>query len=96
MVRSDDEGRAFLRTRDATLDVRGERVDEALASVDRFIDSSLLAMREVIFVIHGHGTGALRSAIRDHVKLHSSVEKWRPGEPGEGGDGITVIWVDVS
>ncbi len=96
MVRADDEGRALARTVDTTLDVRGERVDDALSALDRYIDESLLAVREVIFVIHGHGTGALRNAIRSHLKLHGSVERWRPGEQSEGGDGVTVVWLDVN
>ncbi len=75
--------------------MRGSRVDEALPEVDRFIDDSLLAHREVVFVIHGHGTGALREAIREHLKLHAAVSRFRPGQEKEGGDGITVAWLDV-
>ena len=96
IVRADDEGRALARTRDTTVDVRGERADDAVMMVDRFIDDSLIAVRDVIFIIHGHGTGALRNAIRTHLKLHQAVEKWRPGELSEGGDGVTVAWLDVS
>jgi DNA mismatch repair protein MutS2 len=88
--------RAYARTPDATLDVRGERVDEAIDSVDRFIDRSLLATREVIFVIHGHGTGALRSALRAHLSGHPCVTQVRPGERADGGDGVTVAWIDAT
>ena len=90
-----DADMAPARTTDATLDVRGERVDETLARLTRFVDESLLAPREVIFVIHGFGTGALRSAIRDHVSSLHGVRRWRPGEEKEGGDGVTVVWLDV-
>jgi DNA mismatch repair protein MutS2 len=86
---------APARTGDATLDVRGSRVDEALSDVDRFVDDSLLAFREVIFVIHGHGTGALREAIREHLGMHAAVTRVRPGQEKEGGDGVTVVWLDV-
>jgi DNA mismatch repair protein MutS2 len=96
LVRADDEGRAPARTRDTTLDLRGERVDAALAALERYIDESLLVVRDVVFVIHGHGTGALRNAVREHVQQHAAVEKWRAGKPTEGGDGITVLWLDVS
>jgi DNA mismatch repair protein MutS2 len=86
-------GRASARTLDTTLDVRGNRVDEAIDQVDRFLDESLLAEREAIFVIHGHGTGALRAAIRGHLQGHRAVEKFRPGEQSEGGDGVTVAFL---
>ncbi|HKA92086.1 MAG TPA: Smr/MutS family protein [Haliangiales bacterium] len=86
---------APARTVDATVDVRGERVDDALALIDKFIDESLLASRDVAFVIHGHGTGALRNAVREHLAMHAAVSKWRAGKENEGGDGITVLWLDV-
>lgn len=78
---------------DTTVDVRGSRADEAISVVDRFIDESLIASRETIFVIHGHGTGALRAAIRAHLATHKGVEKFRPGENSEGGDGVTVAFL---
>jgi DNA mismatch repair protein MutS2 len=86
-------GRANARTIDTTLDVRGNRVDDAVAQVDRFVDESLLAGRDAIFVVHGHGTGALRSAIRTHLQTHKAIEKLRPGEQSEGGDGVTVAFL---
>jgi DNA mismatch repair protein MutS2 len=86
---------AGVRTPDSTLDVRGERADEAVDTLDRFIDQSLLSMRAVVFVIHGHGTGALRAAVRSHLASHRAVANWRPGERAEGGDGVTVAWLDV-
>jgi DNA mismatch repair protein MutS2 len=91
----DDTGAAApMRSPDATLDLRGERAHEAVASVDRFIDSSLLCHRDAIFIIHGHGMGALRTAVRGHLEGHPSVTKWRRGEAREGGDGVTVAWLD--
>jgi DNA mismatch repair protein MutS2 len=86
-------GRATARTLDTTLDVRGNRVDEAITQVDRFLDESLLAGRDAIFVIHGHGTGALRNAVRGHLQGHQAVDKFRPGEQSEGGDGVTVAFL---
>jgi DNA mismatch repair protein MutS2 len=86
-------GRVTARTLDTTLDVRGNRVDEAITQVDRFLDESLLAGRDAIFVIHGHGTGALRAAVRSHLQGHSAIEKFRPGEQSEGGDGVTVAFL---
>ena len=87
------DARSGARTLDATVDVRGQRVDEAVTAVDRFIDQSMVSSRDVLWVIHGHGTGALRSAIRTHVAGHPAVEKWRAGEKAEGGDGVTVLWL---
>ncbi|MGN6107800.1 MAG: endonuclease MutS2, partial [Kofleriaceae bacterium] len=86
-------GRANARTMDTTVDVRGNRVDEAVTQVDRFVDESLLAGRDAIFIIHGHGTGALRNAVRTHLQAHKAIEKFRPGEQSEGGDGVTVAFL---
>jgi DNA mismatch repair protein MutS2 len=86
-------GRANARTLDTTIDVRGHRVDEAITQVDRFLDESLLAGRDAIFVIHGHGTGALRTAVRTHLQGHQAIDKFRPGEQSEGGDGVTVAFL---
>ncbi|HTJ41936.1 MAG TPA: Smr/MutS family protein [Kofleriaceae bacterium] len=92
-VATSKDQRSGARTIDTTLDVRGQRADEAIASLDRFLDESILAERDVLFVIHGHGTGALRTAIRAHVATHKAIEKSRAGEPEEGGDGVTVVWL---
>jgi DNA mismatch repair protein MutS2 len=86
-------GRATARTIDSTIDVRGQRVDEAVAMVDRFLDESLMAARDTAFVVHGHGTGALRQAIRQHLKGHKAIDTFRPGEQSEGGDGVTVAFL---
>jgi DNA mismatch repair protein MutS2 len=85
------DGKVSGRTPERTLDVRGMRVDEAVSAVDQFIDESLLAERDAGFIIHGHGTGALKQAIRMHVKTHKAVSKARAGEQNEGGDGVTVL-----
>jgi DNA mismatch repair protein MutS2 len=86
-------GRATARTIDSTIDVRGQRADEAVANVDRFLDESLLASRDIAFIVHGHGTGALRTAVRAHLSGHKAIETVRPGEPNEGGDGVTVAFL---
>ena len=83
----------MARTVDTTIDVRGNRAEDAIAQVDRFIDESLIAARDTIFIVHGHGTGALRTAIRGYLATHKSVDKVRPGEQSEGGDGVTVVWL---
>jgi DNA mismatch repair protein MutS2 len=86
---------APARTPDATCDLRGERVDDGLGQLDRFLDDALLASRDVVFVIHGHGTGAMKAAVREHLSSHRAVSRTRAGSTREGGDGITVVWLDV-
>jgi len=81
------------RTQDTTLDLRGERVDDALARVDTFIDRLLGRNEPVGFVLHGHGTGALKASVRDHLRASAYVEHSRPAESDEGGDAFTVFWV---
>jgi DNA mismatch repair protein MutS2 len=81
------------RTSATTLDLRGERVDEALGRVDAFIDRVLSQGDAGGFVLHGHGTGALKSSIREHLRASAYVEHSRPAESDEGGDAFTVFWV---
>ncbi len=75
----------------STLDVRGARVDEVIELLDRTLDQAAMAGAGRLTVIHGHGTGALRDAVRQLVSSHPLVKDWRPGERGEGGDGATII-----
>jgi DNA mismatch repair protein MutS2 len=84
----------LVRSSDSTLDLRGQRVHEVTESVDRFVDQSLLCERDAIFIVHGHGMGALRRTVREHLETHPSVKKWRKGGAREGGDGVTVAWLD--
>ncbi len=86
-------GKAGARTVDTTIDVRGNRAEDAISQVDRFIDESLIAARDTVFIVHGHGTGALRTAVRGYLATHKSVDKLRPGEQSEGGDGVTVAFL---
>jgi DNA mismatch repair protein MutS2 len=84
----------ILRTSDNTLDVRGLRVDEAEAEVDGFIDQLLRTRSTYGFVLHGHGTGAPKSAVRSHLAASRHVLRSRPAEPAEGGDAFTVLWLE--
>jgi DNA mismatch repair protein MutS2 len=79
------------RTVASSLDLRGARVDEALAALDRYLDDAALAGLDQVVVIHGLGTGALRDAVRERAASHPLVASMRPGERGEGGDGATII-----
>ncbi|MFT3774871.1 MAG: endonuclease MutS2 [Minicystis sp.] len=82
-----------IQTSENTVDLRGLRAHEATAMAEQFLDRSLNAGRKVAFLIHGHGTGALREAVRDAVRGSSYVAKSRPGQQSEGGDGVTVVWL---
>ena len=84
---------AAQRTQDTTLDLRGERLEDALGRVDAFIDRLLGRNEAAGFVLHGHGTGALKSHVRDHLRASTYVEHSRPAEADEGGDAFTVFWV---
>ena len=74
-----------------TLDLRGERVEEALDDLEAYLDKASLANLSPVYVIHGHGTGALKSAVRDFIATSPYVAKYRVGEDAEGGDGVSVI-----
>jgi DNA mismatch repair protein MutS2 len=69
----------------------GRTVDEALPEIDRFLDASARDGRVEVRIIHGHGTGRLRAAVRRFAQSHPLVDSLRPGEPREGGDGATVV-----
>lgn len=74
-----------------TLDLRGERVEEALDDLENYLDKASLANLSPVYIIHGHGTGALKTAVRDFVSTSPYVAKYRVGEDAEGGDGVCVI-----
>ncbi len=74
-----------------TLDLRGQRVEEALDELENYLDKASLANLSPVYIIHGHGTGALKSAIRDFISSSPYVAKYRAGEDAEGGDGVSVI-----
>jgi DNA mismatch repair protein MutS2 len=81
----------FVRTTRNTIDLRGQRVEEALANVERFVDSAYLERLSPLMIIHGHGTGQLRAAVRKFLTESLYGVNWRPGENYEGGDGVTVV-----
>jgi DNA mismatch repair protein MutS2 len=69
----------------------GQRVEPALEVLDAYIDQALLAARREVRVIHGHGSGKLRQAVREHLRSHRGVAGLREGAPNEGGNGATVV-----
>ncbi len=81
------------RIEEVTLDLRGVRVEEGLERVDAFVDELLRRGELAGYVLHGHGTGAMKSAVRDHLRAHSVVVSSRAAERDEGGDAFTVFWL---
>lgn len=73
------------------IDLRGLYVDEAIEKVDKFIDDAFLAGMDTISLIHGKGTGALRTGIHEYLRRNSRVKKYRLGEFGEGDAGVTIV-----
>jgi DNA mismatch repair protein MutS2 len=72
------------------LDLRGTTLDEAIMEVDRFLDEAFLSNLGQVYVIHGKGTGALRTGIQEFLRRHKHVKSYRLGQFGEGGAGVTV------
>ena len=73
------------------LDLRGMMTDEAVATLERFLDTAMMGKLETVTVIHGKGTGAVRAAVRAYLKRSRYVKSFRPGRYGEGEDGVTVV-----
>lgn len=73
------------------LDLRGERYEDALFKVEKYLDDALLAGYQQVSIIHGKGTGALRKGIQEFAKRNPRIASHRPGESGEGGSGVTVL-----
>lgn len=69
----------------------GKTVDEAISQLDKYLDDAYIAHLHQVYIIHGKGTGALRSAVQNHLKKCSYVKSYRTGEHGEGGAGATVV-----
>lgn len=72
------------------VDLRGQRVEEVLPALDRYLDEAFVSGLPRVRIIHGKGTGALRRAVRDELRRHPLVSRYRQGDAMEGGDGVTV------
>lgn len=77
------------------LHLRGLRVDEALIELERRLDSAFLVGMPFVRVVHGKGTGRLREAVRNALHDNRYVRSFESGKPAEGGDGVTVVHLDV-
>ena len=91
MSRSGSMESRLTASADNRCDLRGMTVDEALLTLDSFLDSMLMANMGEFTVIHGKGTGALRAAVQSHLKNNKFVKSYRLGVYGEGENGVTIV-----
>lgn len=73
------------------LDIRGYACDEAMPEIDVFLDNAVMSGMHLVTIIHGKGTGVLKSAVRQYLKSQPLVKSFRKGLYGEGEDGVTVV-----
>jgi DNA mismatch repair protein MutS2 len=94
-VRRDDPAAATAAARPGSpgleLDLRGQIVEDALPRMEEYLDAAYMAGLPFVRIIHGKGTGALRTAIRDELRGHPLVKNYARGDEKEGGDGVTVV-----
>ncbi|MFC0297248.1 endonuclease MutS2 [Geobacillus jurassicus] len=73
------------------LDLRGERYEDALIRLEKYLDDAVLAGYPRVSIIHGKGTGAIRQGVQQFLKQHRAVKSFRFGEANEGGTGVTIV-----
>ena len=78
------------------IDLRGQRVEEVVPRLEKYLDDAFLAGMPFVRIVHGKGTGALRQAVREQLRKHPLVKSQRPGAEGEGGSGVTVAYLTES
>jgi DNA mismatch repair protein MutS2 len=74
-----------------TLDVRGKRVEEAVALLEQFLDDAILLSHGEVKILHGKGEGVLRKVVREQLKKYKQVASFADEHVERGGDGITVV-----
>ena len=73
------------------INLHGYTVEEAIVEVDKYLDDAFLAGIKEVSIIHGKGTGALRSGIQQYLRRHPHVQSFRLGKYGEGETGVTIV-----
>ena len=74
-----------------TLDLRGQRYDEAMRNLDKYLDDAMLAGLAKAKIIHGKGTGALINGVTENLKNDKRISNYRLGDDKEGGYGVTIV-----
>jgi DNA mismatch repair protein MutS2 len=72
------------------LDLRGQRAEDALDALDRYLESAFLAGLPFVRIIHGKGTGRLRQVVREALQESPHISRWENGQDKEGGEGVTI------
>jgi DNA mismatch repair protein MutS2 len=73
------------------LDLRGLRRDEATELLDRYLNDAYLGGLRMVRIVHGKGTGAVRTAVREQLRSHALVSRFEPADPRAGGEGATEV-----
>jgi len=92
-VDADDDLVGPLQTSTNTLDLRGFRRIEVEDALNGFLDRLYAGNADACWIIHGHGTGAIRDEVRSLLKISPYVRDSRPGRRGEGDDGVSLVWL---
>ncbi|MBX7114564.1 MAG: Smr/MutS family protein [Myxococcaceae bacterium] len=90
MSQAEEQGANVLTSGSPSVNVRGMRVDEAIGEVEKKLDRALQSGEREVLIVHGHGTGALKQAIREYLERCAYVQGFRAGDRHEGGPGVTV------
>ena len=94
LTRSSSSGKVSMNKSahiSAELNLLGKTVDEALSVLDKYLDDAYISHLPTVRIVHGKGTGALRSAVHSHLKRQKYVDSFRLGEFGEGDAGVTIV-----
>lgn len=94
LVRRSGSISVALKDDERTLDLRGKTVEEALEELEMALDRAATQGEERVKIIHGHGTEAIKRAVRTYLSRSVHVKKWKAGGPQGGGDGVT--WAELS
>ena len=82
-----------LHDSDRVIDLRGMTVEESIEQLEMSLDQASASQEDRIKIVHGHGTEALKKAVRTYLSRSVYVKKWKAGSPEQGGDGVT--WAEL-